>query len=131
MGLLDRIDIPRKRREQVMDRHGSPPFIEFHGIIANGATAYREIRDTFPTARKWEPMDNIIVTNNSDEDLRLDINGQSEAFVPAKSGVNIHNRAVWTYALTNLSGTSTSADEVHVVVQREPLNADKAVQRNA
>ena len=110
------------------NRNGSPLYPEFHGIISAGATVYREIHSTFPDARKYEPLDTIIVTNNSDENFKLFINGTLVNLVSARSIVHIDNQAVWSYSLENISATDTVANEVEVTLQRAALTADRIAQ---
>jgi hypothetical protein len=128
--MLDRTSRLKRARMERADRNGSPLYPEFHGIIAAGASEYREIRATFPDARKYEPLDAITVTNNSDENLKLYLNGTLVKLVAARSIVAIDNSAIWNYKIENISATNTVADEIEVTCQREGLTVDKLAQRD-
>lgn len=128
--MLDRTTRLKRARRERADRAGSPLYPEFHGIIAAGASEYREIRAAFPDARKYEPLDTIVITNNSDADLKLFINGALSKLIAARSIVALDNTAVWNYKLESLSSSDTVANEVEVTCQRVALTADKIAQRD-
>jgi hypothetical protein len=112
-----------------VDRRGSPLFPEFHGAIVAAAVVLREVALQFPQARKYEPLDTMTITNNSDESLTLTMNSEEVALIPARTTVKVSDRPIYTYTLTNISATDTSADEVHVLLQAAPLSADKLARR--
>ena len=69
-------------------RDGSPNFLHTFGAINAGANEYVVVESTFPKARKYQPLMNIVITNNSGENLDLEINGIAAAPIPAPEGAN-------------------------------------------
>ena len=56
---------------------GSPMYLHTFGAIASGAEEYVEMASTFPRSRGYAPLMSLMITNNSDEFLDLQINGNA------------------------------------------------------
>ena len=103
-------------------RDGSPNFFMNLGAIAAGAFQYVLVEDQFPKARKYQPMMNITITNNSGEVVDLQINGQDYARLPA--GVIFANSEspVWSFKITNNDATNVQANEISVNLASPPMS---------
>jgi len=124
--MLQSIRALQAKRRGVSNRYGSPVFNHSFGIIADsGGREYIEIRDTFPGARKYEPLDDVVLVNTEAVALEIEVNGLAYGFLPANTIVHISDQAVWGLALTNNAAAATSAGGVRATLQRAPLNADK------
>ena len=78
---MNSVDLRAERALRVM-RDGSPNFYMSFGAIASGASQYVSVEDQWPKARKYQPLMNIVITNNSDEAIDLEVNGQTYAKLP-------------------------------------------------
>jgi hypothetical protein len=95
------------------------------GAIAATASEYVEMQSTFPASRAYEPLNNLVVTNTSGENVDIEINGQNYAMIPAGVIWSVDNQAIWNFRLTNISTTNVVAGEIRANISRPPLGADE------
>jgi len=120
----------RAQRMTTVWRDGSPNFQHTFGAIAAGAEEYVEMQTTFPASRAYEPLNNLVVTNTSGENVDIEINGQAYAMVPAGVIWSVDNQAIWSFRLTNISATNVVAGEIRANISRPPLGADELARLN-
>ena len=118
-------NITLKRRERVK-RDGSPYYTWTPGIIASGATTTIYVPSQFPASRKYEPLDFIELTNmESANNLTLTINSTDQFTAPAGVIRNVHQKGLWSVAITNNGSGATTSGNVVASLRREPLTIDK------
>ena len=110
---LTTVDLRRQRALTVL-RDGSPNFFMSLGAIAAGAFHYVLVESQFPKARKYQPMMSITITNNSGENVDLQINGQGYAALPAGVIWADTESPVWSFKITNNDATNVLAGEISV-----------------
>jgi len=115
----------RAQRMTLVWRDGSPNFQHTFGAIAAGAEEYVSMQTTFPASRAYEPLNNLVVTNTSGENVDIQINGQNYAMIPAGVIWSVDNQAIWSFRLTNISATNVAAGEIRANISRPPLGADE------
>ena len=103
-------------------RDGSPNFFMNLGAIAAGAFQYVLVEDQFPKARKYQPMMNITITNNSGENVDLQINAQNYAALPAGVIWADTNSPVWSFKISNNDSTNVLAGEISVNLSSPPMS---------
>jgi hypothetical protein len=96
----------------------------FGGIVA-AAAEYVEMQTTFPASRAYEPLNNLVVTNTSGENVEIQINGQDYALIPAGVIWSVTDQAIWSFRLTNISPTNVVAGEIRANISRPPLGANE------
>tara|TARA_R110002020_G_scaffold96187_1_gene230651 strand:- start:1339 stop:1662 length:324 start_codon:yes stop_codon:yes gene_type:complete len=92
------------------------------GAIAAGAFQYVLVEAQFPKARKYQPMMSIVITNNSGENVDLQINGQDYAKLPAGVIWSDTESAVWSFKITNNDATNVAANEISVNLSSPPMS---------
>ena len=102
-------------------RDGSPNFLHTFGAIAAGANEYVVVESTFPAARKYQPLMSIVITNNSGENLDLEINGTAAAPIPAGVIWSQRDSPVWSFRITNNDATTVASGEVAANLQTPPM----------
>ena len=102
-------------------RDGSPPYLHTFGAIAAGANEYVNVETTFPGARKYQPLMSIVLTNNSSENLSLEINGKAAAPLPAGVIWAQTDSPVWSFRVTNNDATNVASGEVAANLQTPPM----------
>ena len=112
----------REQRALTVLRDGSPNFFMNLGAIAAGAFQYVLVEDQFPKARKYQPMMNIVITNNSGENVDLQINGQDFATLPAGVIWSDTESPVWSFKITNNDATNVAANEISVNLSSPPMS---------
>jgi len=115
----------QQARELSVLRYGSPNFRHTFGAIAAGANEFVGIRETFPRSRKYEPLNTLVVTNTSGENVELLINGTNFMLIPAGVITSITDEAVWTMEIQNNDSTNVLAGEIRANLSRPPLTADE------
>ena len=118
---LTTVDLRRQRALVVM-RDGSPNFYMTLGAIVAGAFQYVLVEDQFPKARKYQPMMNITITNNSGENLDLQINAQPYASLPAGVIWADTDSPVWSFKITNNDSTNVASGEISVNLSSPPMS---------
>jgi hypothetical protein len=103
-------------------RDGSPNYLHTFGAIAAGANEYVVVETTFPRARKYQPLMSIVVTNNSGENLDLEINGVAAAPLPAGVIWAQQDSPVWSFRITNNDATNVASGEVAANLQTPPMS---------
>ena len=102
-------------------RDGSPNFLHTFGAIVAGANEYVVVESTFPAARKYQPLMSIVITNNSGENLDLEINGTAAAPLPAGVIWSHRDSPVWSFRITNNDATNVASGEVAANLQTPPM----------
>jgi len=102
-------------------RDGSPNFLHTFGAIVAGANEYVVVESTFPAARKYQPLMSIVITNNSGENLDLEINGTAAAPIPAGVIWSQRDSPVWSFRITNNDATNVASGEVAANLQTPPM----------
>ena len=115
----------RAQRMALVWRDGSPMFQHTFGAIAAAAEEYVEMQTTFPASRAYEPLNNLVVTNTSAENVEIQINGQDYALIPAGVIWSVTDQAIWSFRLTNISATNVVAGEIRANISRPPLGANE------
>ena len=115
----------RAQRMTTVWRDGSPMFQHSFGAIAAGANEFVSMQTTFPASRAYEPLNTLVVTNTSGENVDIEINGQDYAMIPAGVIWSVDNQAIWSFRLTNISATNVAAGEIRANISRPPLGADE------
>jgi len=115
----------QQARELSVLRYGSPNFRHTFGAIAAGANEFVGIREKFPKSRKYEPMNTLVLTNTSGENVDLFINGANFMLIPAGVITSITDEAVWTMEIQNNDSTNVLAGEIRANLSRPPLTADE------
>ena len=115
----------RAQRMVTVWRDGSPNFQHSFGAIAAGAEEYVSMQTTFPASRAYEPLNNLVVTNTSGENVDIEINGHPYAMIPAGVIWSVDNQAIWSFRLTNISATNVVSGEIRANISRPPLGADE------
>ena len=124
--MYERINALKQERRDVSNRDGSPSFLHTFGVLAaTTGREYIEVADTFPAARRYEPLDTVQITNRATESLSLEINGTITTIVPSSSVFTLGDQAIWSLALINNEGTATTDGEITARFFRAPLTVDK------
>jgi hypothetical protein len=118
---LTTVDLRRQRALTVL-RDGSPNFYMTLGAIAAGASQYVLVEDQFPKARKYAPMMNITITNNSGENVDLFVNAQAYASLPAGVIWADSESPVWSFKISNNDSTNVLAGEISVNLSSPPMS---------
>jgi hypothetical protein len=103
-------------------RDGSPLFLHTFGSINAGANEYVEVESTFPAARKYAPLMSLVLTNNSTENLNLEINGANAALIPAGVIWELSDSPIWSFRITNNDVTNVASGEVTANLQTPPMS---------
>ncbi len=121
------MSLQRLRAERMTSvlRDGSPMFMHTFGAISASASEYVEMQSVFPASRGYEPLNNLVVTNTSGENVEIEINGQNYALIPAGVIWSVDNQAIWNFRLTNISAGTVAAGEIRANISRPPLGADE------
>jgi len=112
----------KSSRALVTLRDGSPNYLHTFGAIAAGANEYVLIENTFPAARKYLPLMSVVITNNSGENLDLEVNGKAAAPLPAGVIWSQSDSPVWSFRITNNDATNVASGEVAANVQTPPMS---------
>jgi hypothetical protein len=115
----------RTQRMALVWRDGSPMYQHTFGGIVAAAAEYVEMQTAFPASRAYEPLNNLVVTNTSGENVEIQINGQDYALIPAGVIWSVTDQAIWSFRLTNISATNVVAGEIRANISRPPLGANE------
>jgi len=118
---LTTVDLRQQRALTVL-RDGSPNFYMTLGAIVAGAFQYVLVEDQFPKARKYAPMMSITITNNSAENVSLQVNAQPYASLPAGVIWADSESPVWSFKITNNDATDVASGEISVNLSSPPMS---------
>jgi len=118
---LTTVDLRQQRALTVL-RDGSPNFYMTLGAIAAGNFQYVLIEDQFPKARKYAPMMSITITNNSGENVSLQVNAQDYASLPAGVIWADTESPVWSFKISNNDSTNVASGEISVNLSSPPMS---------
>lgn len=119
------------RRAASVDADGSPYFPHSFGVIVNGAFEQVSFPWDYPASRKYAPLMEVLLSNNSAEVMDVEINGFSVGFLPPGTTRLYTRHAVETLRMTNSSATSTSAGEIRALAYTPPLDANEKARRGS
>ena len=111
-------------------RDGSPNYLHTFGAIGAGANEYVVMESTFPGSRKYQPLMSLVLTNNSDEDLNLELNGVAAAPIPAGVIWSQTDSPIWSFRVTNTGATTTAAGQVAANIQTPPMTQSQFARLN-
>ena len=120
----------QETRAMTVLRDGSPNFLHTFGASAAGANEYVVVETTIPRARKYAPLMSIVITNNSGENLDLEINGFAAAPIPAGVIWAQNDSPVWSFRITNNDSTNVLAGEVAANLQTPPMSQSQFTRLN-
>lgn len=120
----------QQTRAMTVLRDGSPNFLHTFGAIAAGANEYVVVETTIPRARKYAPIMSLVITNNSGENLDLEINGFAAAPIPAGVIWAQSDSPVWSFRITNNDATNVLAGEVAANLQTPPMSQSQFTRLN-
>ena len=118
---LTTVDLRRQRALTVL-RDGSPNFYMTLGAITSGNFQYVLVEDQFPKARKYAPMMSITITNNSGENVDLQVNAQPYASLPAGVIWADTESPVWSFKITNNDAPNVASGEISVNLSSPPMS---------
>jgi len=123
------------RLKRVM-REGSPKYHYDVGVMAAGVFVEYDIDTQFPRARKYAPLDTMLVINNDAVDIGVQINGTgSDLYFIVPAGVirqisREEVAAVYQVRITNLDGAAaTVVNLIDIEQWRSPEDADSIARR--
>ncbi len=114
-------------RIERIKREGSPQYSWTVPATAAGAASVIEVRQQFPLARKYEPLDWLeIVNNEAVNNLTIAINGTALVqVVPARTIRTIEGQPLWHISIINEGAVITTLGSITVTIQRQPLTTDR------
>lgn len=121
-------------RQAKLKREGSPYFNWIVPAIAALGVAYIDIYTQFPLARRFEPLDEIEVSNNGANVLVLVLNGGGAGVLgngdsfPVPNGVirKISSKPIWRIAITNADAVNaTILGTILVTIRKMPKTIDQ------
>jgi len=119
-----------QRLKSVM-RDGSPKYHYDLAVIAAGVFVDFDIAETYPRARKYEPLDTMVIINNDAVDIGININGMgSDLYFVIPAGVirtiaREEVSAIWQVRITNLDAVSAvTVNMIDIEFSRSPEDAD-------
>jgi len=112
-------------RQDKIKRDGSEYFTWQVPSTAAAATSQIEIKNQFPRAGKYMPLDYMEIANNDTVNLTLTINGAETLPVPAGTIRKVENKALWQIAVTNNDAAAASTlNLITVSLRRLPVTID-------
>jgi len=100
-------------------------------VIAAGVIEHFTIgtHASLAKARKYAPLDYILITNSDTVAIELQINSQKH-YIPAGVIKSLEGETYHAFAIKNLDGgAATTANKIHIVCQRQPMSQDKLVRK--
>ena len=116
-------------RTRSVELYGSPNFLHTFGQILTTGFEYVDLEEDIRRTAKYLPLDSVVITNHSSEDVDIEINGIAYAQVPAGVITTITESIRYLRATNNDSGTVV-AGLLTANFKTAPLGADEAA-RNA
>jgi len=104
---------------------GSPNFLHTFSEILTTAFEAVDIEQTIRAAAKYLPLESLVLTNNSAEDVMLQINGIDYAEVPA-GVITTVTQAIRFFRITNLTAGTIAAGECRANLKTAALGANEA-----
>ena len=114
---------------------GSPKYHYDLAAIAAGAVAYIDMATDYPLARKYQPLDTILIINNDAVDISLTFNSPaSEPYiVPAGVIRRITKEevgAIWNITVTNLDAVNpVVVNMIDFEISKSPEEATDIMRR--
>lgn len=117
-------------------QEGSPRYHYNVGVLAAGVYVEIDIATHFPRAKKYEPLDTIVIINNDTVGIEVLINGLGgDAYIIPAGTIRTITReqtpAIWKLRITNLdTTTAVTVNLIDIDIWRAPEDADSAARRN-
>jgi len=111
----------------------SPKFsVEYTSIQANGALMVDPSLQA--PASKYKPFDGIQIQNSSSEDLKIQLNDQSDNSIILESGTSFQEefpqiQPFSSFRVKNLGSTAIADSDLRIVYYKAGMGADKAAYR--
>lgn len=121
-------DIYLTRLERIT-KEGSPYYTWYVPQTAFGGQSAIDIGQQFPQSRKYQPLDDMEITNNDVVDLTLILNGQGGEYlnVPAGTVRPVIGKSLWKIAVRNDdAATNSTLNAITIIIRRRPKTADMA-----
>lgn len=123
------------RLKRVM-QDGSPKYHFDVSALAATATEGFDIATQFPRARKYEPLDTILIINNDVVDISVLVNGAGGDLLIVPAGTIRRSTrdevpAISRISVTNLdAGVAVTVNLIDIEIWRSPEDADSLARRD-
>lgn len=115
---------------------GSPRYHWDVTALAAGVYEEFDVATHFPRAKKYEPLDTMVIINNDAVDIEVLINGLSgDAYVCIAGTIRTITReqtpAIWQIRITNLHAVdAVTVNLIGIDIWRSPEDADSIARRS-
>ncbi len=116
-------------RRRNTELFGTPNFLHTFGQILTTAFEFVELEQDIRRTTKYLPLKSVVFSNNSTQDIDVEINGIQYALVPAGVITTIIE-SIWSLRAVNNDAGTAAAGLLTANFKTPPLGADEAA-RNA
>lgn len=124
--ILENINPPQNRREQLRQIEGTPSFTERNPTISANGFWLLNFEDDYQYG-KWTPLNLVVVDNQSASDLNILINQNDDQAVslPSNNSKTIQREGIRRLKIVERSGNQVSKDDVEVTFTRQAVSTDE------
>jgi len=118
------------REERILKSGSAPFFLSLPAIAAGGFQDYDPERTpALVNAIKYLPLDFAEITNDDTVPVYLIINQVDKFYVPASTIKAIKDKNIWRVSVQNAGASTSTADKIKFVLQRQPITVDTYLRR--
>ena len=124
--IIENLNPPKNRREQLREIDGTPSFTERNEPIDPDGFWLINFEDNREYG-KWTPLNLIIVDNLSNNDLLVEINQNSNQAisVPANNSKTIRRDGIRGLKINEISGNNIDSGQIELTFTRNAVTGDE------
>lgn len=110
--------------EQKIIKRGSQPFNQSVGILVAGTITWYDVASQFGNAAKlFEPLDSIVITNNSAYQIEFYLDTADQTWIVLPYQIQpINRRSFRRYGIKNAGSGNTVSGDITLQLKRLPLD---------
>ena len=124
--LIENLNPPKNRREQLKQIDGTPSFTQRNNPIEADGFWLINFED-HKEYGKWTPLNLIIIDNLSNNDLLAEINQNTNQAIsiPANNSKTIRRDGIRQFKINEISGNSIDAGQIELTFTRNAVTSDE------
>lgn len=128
--VLNNLNPPQDRREQLKEIDGTPSYVRRNSSLDAGKSWILNLSDDYEIG-KWTPLNLVVIDNQSTQDLELRINQNKSQGINVISNATktVKKEGINSLEIINKGSSTVNADDLELILTRDALTSDEQMRK--